>query len=193
MITLRSFKTADAELLVHYLNDKQTTQYITAAIPQPYTKDDASWWIEHANSSSPTDVIIKGIEFNGVMVGCISATAGRFEYNRSAELGYWIGRIPLNKEPLSKESSDKKSLSKEWPNKELWNQGIGTKALSLFVEELNNTTDFARLFVSVVACNGASIRVLEKNGFTFDGLLKQASYKNGEFYDECMMSRIFAK
>jgi len=188
MITLRSLKATDVEWLVHYLNDKQTTQYITDAIPQPYTKDDANWWIEHANNSSPADVIIKAIEFNGVLVGCISATAGRFEYNRSAELGYWIGRLPLNQE-----SSCKESLSKEWSNKELWNQGIGTKALSLFIEELNNTTDFARLFVSVVACNGASIRVLEKNGFTLDGLLKQASYKNGEFFDECMMSRIFAK
>lgn len=175
MITLRSLNTSDAQLLVHYLNDNQTTQYITAAIPQPYTFDDASWWIEHANNSSPSGVIIKAIEFNGVFVGCISATAGQFEYHRSAELGYWVGRLSFNKE-----------LS----NKELWNQGIATEALSLFIEALKDTTHLSRLFVSVVTENRASIRVLEKNGFTLDGTLKQTSYKNGEFFDECMMSFI---
>ena len=175
MITLRSLKASDAQLLMYYLNDTQTTQYVTAAIPQPYTYDDASWWIEHANSSLPADVIIQAIEYNGIFVGCISATAGKFEYHRSAELGYWIGRLPVNKE-----------LS----NKTLWNQGIATNALSLFIEELNNTTDFVRLFVSVVTCNKASIRVLEKNSFNFDGLLKQVSYKDGKFFDECIMSKI---
>lgn len=169
MIKLRFFKETDIDLLVNFLNDKETTQYITCAIPQPYTVNDAKWWIKHANN--PTKgLIIKAIEFNGAFVGCISATAGKFEYHRSAELGYWIGRVC---------SSQK-----------LWNQGIGTKALSLFIDELKWTTNFSRLFVSVVAENGASIRILEKNGFTLDGLLKQASYKNGEFFDECMMSRI---
>jgi len=47
-----------------------------------------------------------------------------------------------------------------------------------------------RLFVSVVSENSASIKVLEKNGFTHEGLLKKASFKNGKFYDESLLSKV---
>jgi len=41
MIRLRDFNSSDADLLLVYLNDEQVTRYITDAIPQPYTKNDA--------------------------------------------------------------------------------------------------------------------------------------------------------
>jgi RimJ/RimL family protein N-acetyltransferase len=161
MITLRDFEAADNALLLDFLNDELVTQYITAAIPQPYTQEDAQWWL-HTGSKAGN---IKAIEFNGDFVGCISATVGDFEYNRSAELGYWLGR-------------------------EFWNLGIATQAVGLFSEALFKKTPLVRLFVSVVADNKASIRVLEKNGFNHDALLEKASYKNGQFFNECLLSKV---
>jgi len=163
MIALREFKTSDVSSLVSHLNNPQVTQYITAAIAQPYTIDDALWWIEHSNSQPH----IKAITLDGEFVGCISAQQGLFEYSRSAELGYWIGQ-------------------------QHWNQGIATKAVELFSATLFSTTDFKRLFVSVVAANVSSIRVLEKNEFSLEGILKQASFKQGEFFDEHILSKILA-
>jgi len=161
MITLRQFKATDSDLLLKYLNDAEVTQYITNAIPQPYDVEDAKWWIEHSRNNE----YIKAIEYQGEFVGCISATLGDFEYNRSAELGYWLGKA-------------------------FWNQGIATQAVELFGDTLFNNTNLVRLFVSVVSDNKASIRVLEKNGYLFEGTLKRASFKNGRFYDEVLFAKI---
>lgn len=163
MITmlLRDFNHTDIPLLLRYLNNNEVTQYVTASIPQLYTNDDALWWINEGSQSK----YIKAIEHCGVLVGCISATIGNFEYNRSAELGYWIGQ-------------------------EHWGQGIATAAVEEFSHFMFNETELVRLFVSVVSENLASIKVLEKNGFTHEGLLKKASFKNGKFYDECLLSKV---
>ena len=161
MITLRAFNNSDIPLLLAYLNDQKVTQYITAAIPQPYCIDDAKWWVNCASQANT----IKAIELDGILVGCISATKGDFEYSRSAELGYWLGR-------------------------DYWNQGITTQAVAEFSQSLFKCTDIVRLSVSVVSDNKASIRVLEKNAFSQDGLLKKASFKQGQFYDECLFSKI---
>ncbi|NRA72982.1 MAG: GNAT family N-acetyltransferase [Gammaproteobacteria bacterium] len=161
MITLRSFKNSDIDLLVSYLNDNEVTQYITGAIPQPYTETDAQWWVNNSMNSEFT----KAVEFNGTFVGCISAKRGEFEYSRSAELGYWIGR-------------------------EFWNQGIATQAVQEFTELLFKTTNIVRLFVSVVSINTGSIRILDKNGYVLEGILKQSSCKNERYYDEHLFSKI---
>jgi RimJ/RimL family protein N-acetyltransferase len=161
MIKLRQFKRSDTDLLVSYLNNPSVTQFVTSAIPQPYTLEDAIWWVENTAESE----YINAIEFNGNLVGCISATQGEFEYSRSAELGYWVG------EPH-------------------WNQGIATQAVREFTQYLFEALDFTRLFVSVVAQNKASICVLEKNGYTLDGVMKRASCKNGQFFDEHLLSKL---
>jgi RimJ/RimL family protein N-acetyltransferase len=167
MISLRQFQTSDAELLVSYLNTPEVTQYITASIPTPYTNTDALWWIEHARQTpyQAHSNLIKAIEYKGNFVGCISATVGHFEYANSAELGYWIGKA-------------------------FWNLGITTEAVKQFAELLFSTNKLNRLFVSVVAKNIASIRVLEKNGFVYEGTLKHASHKNGQYFDECLMAKL---
>jgi len=161
IVKLRQFKNSDIDMLVVYLNKEEVTKYITAAIPQPYTKDDAHWWVNNAKNSPH----ILAIEIDGKFVGCISAKIGDFEYSCGAEIGYWIG-------------------------KEFWNQGVTTEAVRLFTESLFTNTDLIRLFVSVVSLNIGSIRVLEKNGFSLEGILKKASYKHGEYFDEHLLSKI---
>jgi RimJ/RimL family protein N-acetyltransferase len=161
IVKLRSFKDQDLDLLVFYLNKEEVTKHITAAIPKPYTKNDAQWWINNSKSSAH----IKAIEINGKFVGCISAKIGDFEYSCGAEIGYWVGN-------------------------DFWNQGIATEAVRLFSESLFTSTDLIRLFVSVVSLNIGSIRVLEKNGFSLEGVLKKASFKHGEYFDEHLLSKI---
>ncbi|WP_299589284.1 GNAT family protein [uncultured Microbulbifer sp.] len=161
MLKLRQFDKSDINSIMLYLNDNEVTRYITDAIPQPYTESDARWWVENSESSSLT----KAIEYKGELVGCISAKVGEFEYSCSAELGYWIGR-------------------------QFWSNGIATEAVRVFTDMLFKYTDIVRLFVSVVSINGASIRVLEKNGYLYEGTLRKASCKNGQYFDENLYSKI---
>ncbi|WP_370979495.1 GNAT family N-acetyltransferase [Agaribacterium sp. ZY112] len=161
MIRLRKFQDLDAELLITYLNNDDVTKFVTNAIPQPYSKSDAQRWIDHSKNSE----YIRAIEHNGVFIGCISAKRGEFEYSCSAELGYWVG-------------------------KRYWNKGLATMAVEDFTNLIFQSTNIIRLFVSVVSENSASIKVLEKNNFTLEGILKKASYKNHQYYDEHLYSKI---
>lgn len=161
MVLLRQFTSSDATSIVTYLNDPLVTRYITDAIPKPYTIADATGWVAHSQTSNT----IMAIEYNGLFVGCISAQIGEFEYSRSAQLGYWIG-------------------------KEFWNKGIATQAVTLFCQQLTRDTDMMRLYVSVVVDNGASSRVLAKNGFVCEGVHRAASYKAGVFYDESVWAKM---
>ncbi|MGB1299163.1 MAG: GNAT family N-acetyltransferase [Psychrobium sp.] len=161
MITLRKFRQDDIPLLVEYLNNDKVTRYITAAINQPYTQDDALQWLAFCADNS----LINAIEYDGQLVGCISATVGNFEYSHSAELGYWLGR-------------------------QHWQKGIASQAVQMFIRQLQQTTSLSRVFVSVVAENHRSINVLTNNDFELEGRLKQASCKNGEFFDECIYAKL---
>jgi len=161
IVTLRNFIDTDANLLILYLNDDNVTKYITDAIPQPYTESDAHWWINNFRDSE----YIKAIEYEGRLVGCISANKGDYEYSCGAELGYWIGSA-------------------------FWNKGIATEAIRIFSKLLLKNTQLVRLFVSVVSDNIASIRVLEKNDYCHEGILKKASFKNNQYYDEYLLAKI---
>lgn len=163
-ITLRHFKTLDSQLLIEYLNDDKVTKYITNAISKPYSEVDALWWINEGSTINHA----MAIEYNGHFIGCISANMGIFEYSHSAEIGYWLGQ-------------------------KFWNRGITTEAVKKYCELLYSTTDLTRLYISVVSENVASLRVLEKNGFSQEGYLKQASFKNGVYFDEILLSKIRTK
>lgn len=161
MLQLRDFYADDAPFLVQYLNDEQVTRFITAAIPKPYTLSDAKWWIEHSEGNP----LIQAVCLDGQLIGCISAQPGQFEYQRSAELGYWLASP-------------------------MWRQGYGSQAVALFVEQLKHTQRFKRLFVSVVTANLASIGVLQNNDFELEGTLKQVSCKDGHYFDEHIYAKL---
>ena len=46
-----------------------------------------------------------------------------------------------------------------------------------------------RIFATVFAHNAASIRVLEKSGFTREGILRRSAIKNGEILDQVMYAK----
>lgn len=155
MIELRDFLTEDEELLVSYLNEECVTKYLSARLPQPYTKEAAAWWV---NTGSKIG-IAKAITKDGVLVGSISAIPGEFERQKSADIGYWIA-------------------------KPYWGKGIASEALAEFSKTLFLNTDIARLYAPVFEGNTASARVLEKCGFKLEAILEKAIYKDGLFFNE---------
>lgn len=72
-----------------------------------------------------------------VVDGQVAGNIGSWEQDARAEIGYWFGR-------------------------EFWGKGIATRALSAFLREVTTRP----LYAWVAIHNVASIRVLEKCGFT---------------------------
>ena len=161
MLELRKFDERDEELLVSYLNDETLTYFLSTRIPQPYTNESARWWINTGSSIG----IVYAIIHNGVFVGSISAIPGEFEKQRTAEIGYWIGRP-------------------------FWGNGIASSALEKFTGFIFENTNFNRLYASVFEGNLASAKVLTKCGYTLDAVMQKAIYKNGVVFNELHFSKI---
>lgn len=154
MIILRDFNEGDTEPLLSILNNQEVIKYLSSKIPAPYTLEDAKWWISTGSRMG----IVKAIDLNGSLIGCIGVEKGEFEYQRSAEIGYWIA-------------------------KDYWRQGIATQTIKEMTSLIFNTTDVVRLFASIFSENIASMRVLSKCGFELEAIHAKAIFKNGKFYN----------
>lgn len=154
MVVLREFNMADVALLKEHLNNPNVTKYLATSIPQPYTAEDATWWINEGSKAG----IVRAIEYNGALVGSVGANRRQYEYSMSAEIGYWIA------EPH-------------------WGKGIATHALQELSAFVFQTTDIVRLQAHVFEGNHASGRVLEKAGYRLEGILRKGVFKHGILMD----------
>lgn len=159
MITLRSFAPADVPELVKLLNDEAVTRFLSTKIPQPYTPDDATWWVEEGSLLAMN----RAIEVNGKLAGGIGVNRGEFEYARGGELGYWLGT-------------------------DFWQQGIVSAAARQIITQVFEDTDIERLFATVFSGNQASMALLRKVGFAEEAVLQRAIFKNGQFYNSHIFS-----
>ena len=65
-----------------------------------------------------------------------------------------------------------------------------TQVLKQMTEDAFSEGMWEKLFAPVLAPNRASARVLEKNGFHLEGILKNEVIKNGQMYDILHYARI---
>ena len=71
---------------------------------------------------------------------------------------------------------------------DFWNNGYLTEAIKCVTEFGFNKLDVNRIEAEVMMGNIASEKVLAKNGFTNEGLLRQWMYWNNKYYDMTMFS-----
>ena len=154
MITLRDFTIEDTERLVEVLNDCEVTRFLSTKIPSPYTHSDAEWWILQGSKTG----IVKAIEFNRQLIGCIGVAPGEFEYQRSGEIGYWLDR-------------------------QYWHRGLMAAAIAQITKHVFSHTQMVRIFATVFADNIGSQKLLLKCGFESEAILRKAIYKHQQFYD----------
>jgi [ribosomal protein S5]-alanine N-acetyltransferase len=103
------------------------------------------------------------------LVDEIEEPVGRFDYfdinsrNRSAEFGYTV-------------------------NPNYRQQGIGTKMLAIAIAYLFSNTNLNKLYCQTAAFNIASIKLLEKLGFSRDGTLREHHELDSQFWDDYIYS-----
>jgi len=161
---LRPWRMADKADLVRHANNRHVWRNMTHTFPHPYTEDDADLWLEIA--ASPGASIQLAIEMEGQAVGGIGAIAGEGIYASTAQFGYWLGEA--------------------W-----WGRGIATAAASALASRIGSERLFARLEAQVFEWNPASMRVLEKAGFTREAVLRCAATKDGQLISTVLYARVF--
>ena len=163
-VTLRRWRTGDAAALAKILGEGDIHRTI-ADLPQPYTEKTALDYITFCINADVNNFWSFAIECDGELSGCISAERGKNVYRQSAEIGYYIA-------------------------KQLWGRGIATAAVKNITQFIFENTDIIRLYSAVFAENIASIKVLEKCGFDFEGTLKSAAKKCGKICDLKLYAKI---
>ena len=86
-------------------------------------------------------------------------------YQYSAEIGFWLSP----------------------PH---WGRGVMTAAVEAVSVWAFAETDLVRLEAPVLAWNPASMRVLEKCGYTREGVVTDAAYKDGQWVDSVLYARL---
>ncbi len=158
MISLRKWREEDAQGLQRQANDPAIAAMLRDVFPSPYGIEDAEAFIAYASSVAPDKEIAFAVEVDGEVAGGASLVMQDDVSRYSAEIGYWLGR-------------------------EYWGQGIATEAVKQLLDIAFGQCGLKRVFGDVYAHNIASQRVLEKNGFSREGIMKAAAYKGGVFRD----------
>ena len=155
--TLREWRLDDAAELQKQADNPNVYNYLMDAFPHPYTMDDAVNWINMMLKQNPVLVFV--IDIDGKLAGAIGLEMRYDIYSKAPLLGYWLAE-------------------------QFWRKGIMTEAVKLMTAYAFANLDIVRLQAGILSNNPASMRVLEKAGFTKEGILRNGIIKNGVVLDE---------
>ncbi len=164
-VTLEPWRREFAPSIARYADNPRVADNLRDIFPCPYALSDAEAYIEECLHTDDSRELRYAIVVDGEAAGSITVTPQADVYRRSAELGYWLG------EPF-------------------WGRGIMTRAVRQACEEAFGRYDIVRIYAEPYAYNRGSRRVLEKAGFTLEGVLRQSVTKNGQLYDSCIYARL---
>jgi RimJ/RimL family protein N-acetyltransferase len=162
-VVIRPWRDSDQADLVAAAADRRIWRNLDERFPHPYTPADADWWIAHASADG--DTLNLAIEIDGRAAGGIGVRPGPGVRDRTGVLGYWLGAAH-------------------------WGRGIASATVAAFADAVLASERYVRLEATVFAWNPASMRVLEKCGFTREGVLRAAVWKDDALIDAVMYARI---
>lgn len=159
-VYLSPINEADKSAMIEFLSTNDV--YLTTLnIPHPYHEEDAKAWIR--KRTEHTQRVGKEVSFairgaGDKMIGAVGADSLEPGAAHRAEIGYWLA-------------------------KPYWGQGIMTDVVGAYVRYAFAELQLLKLVAHVFEFNAASARVLEKNGFKLEGLLRKHFQKNGQLLD----------
>lgn len=158
-LRLRALREADLPRMAE-LADAPEVYRFTLRIPSPYRLEHARQFMQiQQDSWARGEGLILGIALreSDAIMGAVG-----LEINRPmdrAELGFWIG-VPY------------------------WNQGYTTEAAGAMLGYGFKHLGLNRIYAGHFAGNDASARVQQKLGMKYEGVLRQALKKDGEYMDD---------
>jgi len=162
---VRSWRPTDAAAIVAHANNRKIWLNLRDRFPHPYTRRDARAFLASVVGARPETSF--AIEVDGGVVGGIAFRVQTDVERIGAELGYWLGEA-------------------------YWGRGITTAAVRAVTDLAFGGHDLRRVFALPFAQNAASARVLEKAGFTLEGVLRSSALKDGRVLDQLLYARIRA-
>ncbi|MFC4727198.1 GNAT family N-acetyltransferase [Coralloluteibacterium thermophilus] len=161
---IRPWRRGDRAALLRHADDPLVARYLSLRFPHPYRPEDADAWFGFVEGQAPLSAFALDVE--GEAVGGIGLRLGELEFAHSAELGYWLGRRH-------------------------WRRGIVGAAVAAFVPWAAERFGLRRIAAYADVRNLGSVRVLERNGFAREGLLRCRAIRDGDPQDHLAFARLF--
>ena len=161
---LRPFKKKDEASLTKNINNKKIYRN-TLEIPYPYTLKDAKEWIKKnlkENRKKKPKEISFAIDINGDVIGGIALDKIK---DHQAEIDYWL-------------------------TTKYWNKGIMTLAIRKVTKYGFDKLKLKRIYARVFPFNKASMKVLKKNGYKLEGILRKEIRKDKKLFDNHLFAKI---
>lgn len=156
---VRDWMRGDEPSLVRHANNRSIWINLRDSFPFPYTMSDARRWVDIASTR------LRGQAFaicvGGFAVGAVSLFPRDDVNRRSAEIGYWLGE-------------------------QFWGKGIATEVVTAITGYGFSVMGLNRIFAEVFEWNRASMRVLEKAGYTIEGRMRRHAVKDGRVIDQIL-------
>lgn len=160
---IRDWQMEDASSIAKYANNKKIWMNLRDSFPHPYSLQDAECFISRVIERDP--ITIFAIATQTEAIGSIGLTIGSDVHRFTAELGYWLA------EPF-------------------WGKGIMTQAVKSLISYGIHDLRLHRIFAEPYTTNPASARVLEKAGFTCEGILRSNVFKDCKMLDQFLYSYV---
>lgn len=163
-IKLKTLEKGDNQQIANLINNKKIWDNLKDHIPHPYHLKDANDFISLTKKQFPATSF--GIIINeNELCGVISLIPQTDIYRMNAEIGYWIGE-------------------------NYWGQGIATKAIALITKYGFEELKFKRIYAGVFESNKSSMKILKKNGYKCEGILRNAITKNHVIMNEHIYAKL---
>ena len=161
--TVRSWQPGDENSLPEHANNRAVWLNLRDQFPHPYAPDDARQWITSVVGRHPETNWT--IDVAGEAVGGIGVRLHNDIERGTAEIGYWLGEAH-------------------------WGRGITTTALRTVTAYAFGQFDLLRIYAVPFVRNAASVRVLEKAGYQYEGTMRYSAIKDGIVQDQHLYARI---
>ncbi len=158
---LREWRREDAADVARYADNEKIARNLRDVFPHPYALADAQGFLDICIAGDPETSLFRAIEIDGRAAGSIALCRGSDVYQKTAELGYWLAE-------------------------DYWGRGIMTQAVRQLCREGFSRWDIQRIYAEPFAHNAGSRRVLEKAGFSLEGVMRRGVFKRGQVCDFCM-------
>ncbi|MEL6557489.1 MAG: GNAT family protein [Bacteroidota bacterium] len=162
-VILRPLQLSDTSVLASLANNKNVSDNLRDYFPSPYSDADAKTFIELTQSENPQQNF--AIVCDDQLCGVIGLIVQQDVYQKSAELGYWLG------EPF-------------------WGKGIATAAVKQITRYGFEDLNLLRIYAGIFEFNRASMQVLIKNGFEEEAVFRHAVFKHGKTWNEHRYAKI---
>ena len=161
---VRHWQADDAASLAEHANDRRIWLNLRDRFPHPYTLADAEAFLRMVAAMQPRTFFAIAVDQRAV--GGIGYTLHHDVERVGAEIGYWLGAA-------------------------FWGRGIMTAALSAVTDyAFRQHEELRRVYAVPYAWSAASIRVLEKVGYRFEGRMRESAIKDGRVTDQLLYATL---